>query len=39
MKIYETGQKRPDTHSYTELSKTQFFPVSILLIQKSYELI
>ena len=29
MYTYEKGQKQPSSHSYTELSKTQFSPVSI----------
>ena len=26
----KNGQKKPSSHSYTELSKTQFFPVGIV---------
>ena len=30
VQTYEKGQTQSDSHSCTELSKTQFFPVSIV---------
>ena len=30
VQTFEKGQKQPSSHSCTELSKTQFFPVSIV---------
>ena len=33
-KHMEKGQKQPNSHSCTELSKTQCFPVSIVSLNK-----
>ena len=31
------SQKQPSCHSYSELSKTQFFPVSIVKFQECFK--
>ena len=36
METYENGQKQRSSHSRTELSKTQFFPMSI--VNSNFEL-